>query len=109
MVLLGAYYEMSGIFPADHVEAPMNRPDNHLDLVVVVSGVPRPGRINTHQSLEQLVRKVLRDSGDEGRDPADYELRTEDGRLLELSGKAAALGLVDGQILFLNPRAGAGG
>lgn len=87
----------------------MNRPDNHLDLVVVVSGVPRPARINAHEPLEHAVLEVLRESGDEGRDPGEYELRTEDGRLLELGAKAAAAGLVDGQILFLNPRAGAGG
>lgn len=87
----------------------MNRPDNHLDVVVVVSGVPRPGRINVHQTLEHLVREVLRASGDEGRNVVDFELRTEDGRLLDLSVQGQHSGLADGQVLFLNPRAGAGG
>lgn len=87
----------------------MNKPDTHLDVVVVVSGVPRPGRINVHEPLEHLVREVLRDSGDGGRNADDFELRTEDGRLLDLTGRADASGLVDGQVLFLNPRAGAGG
>lgn len=87
----------------------MNPPDNHLDVVVVVSGVPRPGRINVHEPLEHLVREVLRASGDEGRNAMDFELRTEDGRLLDLTVQAQQSGLVDGQVLFLNPRAGAGG
>lgn len=87
----------------------MNRPDHHLDLVVVVSGVPRAARINVNEPLEHAVREVLRESGDQGRDPSDYELRTDDGRLLDVTAKASAAGLVDGQTLFLNPRAGAGG
>lgn len=87
----------------------MNRPDNHLDVVVVVSGVPRSGRINIHEPLEHLIREVLRESGDEGRNAAEFELRTEDGRLLESATRAKDSGLVDGQTLFLNPRAGAGG
>ncbi len=87
----------------------MNRPDNHLDVVVVVSGVPRPGRINLHEPLDHLVKEVLRASGDEGRNAGDFELRTEDGRLLDLGLTAQDSGLLDGQVLFLNPRAGAGG
>lgn len=87
----------------------MNRPDNHLDVVVVVSGVPRPGRINLREPLDHLVREVLRASGDEGRNAGDFELRTEDGRLLDLEQRAQDSGLLDGQTLFLNPRAGAGG
>lgn len=87
----------------------MNQPDTHLDVVVVVSGVPRPGRVNVHEPLEHLVREVLRASGDDGRNAEDFELRTEDGRLLDLTAHAGAAGLADGQVLFLNPRAGAGG
>ncbi len=87
----------------------MNRPDNHLDVVVVVSGVPRPERINVHEPLDHLVKEVLRASGDEGRNAGDFELRTEDGRLLDLGLTAQDFGLLDGQVLFLNPRAGAGG
>lgn len=84
-------------------------PDQHLDLVIVVSGVPRPVRINLHVRLEQAVRDVLRDSGNSGQPPEDFELRTENGQLLSLDTRAGDAGLVDGQTLFLNPRAGAGG
>jgi hypothetical protein len=83
--------------------------DQHLDLVIVVSGVPRPVRINLHVRLEQAVRDVLRDSGNSGQPPEDFELRTEDGQLLSFDSRAGDVGLHDGQTLFLNPRAGAGG
>lgn len=83
--------------------------DNHLDLVVVVSGVPRAVRANAHEPLRNVVRDVLRDSGDAGRNIDDFELRTEDGRLLDLATKLLDAGVKDGDTLFLNPRAGAGG
>lgn len=84
-------------------------PDQHLDLVIVVSGVPRSVRINLHVRLEQAVRDVLRDSGNSGQPPEDFELRTESGQPLSLDTRAGDAGLHDGQTLFLNPRAGAGG
>ena len=87
----------------------MANTDNHLDLVVVVSGVPRAVRANAHEPLRNVVRDVLRDSGDAGRKTEDFELRTEDGRLLDLATNARDAGLKDGNTLFLNPRAGAGG
>ena len=87
----------------------MAKTDNHLQLVVVVSGVPRPIETNAHEPLRNLVRDVLRDSGDAGRAIEDFELRSEDGRLLDLASSGLDAGLVDGNTLFLNPRAGAGG
>jgi hypothetical protein len=87
----------------------MAKTDNHLDLVVVVSGVPRPAQANAHEPLRNVVREVLRDSGDAGRAVEEFELRTEDGRLLDLGAKGVDVGLKDGDTLFLNPRAGAGG
>ncbi len=84
-------------------------PDRHLDLVVVVSGQPQPVRINANQTLEHVVREALQRSGNHGQPPADWELRTENGTLLDQQLRAADAGLVDGMTLFLNPRAGAGG
>jgi Protein of Unknown function (DUF2604) len=88
---------------------PVDRPDRHLDLVVVVSGQPQPVRMNANQKLEHLVREALQRSGNAGQPPADWELRTEAGALLDQQARAAEAGLVDGMTLFLNPRAGAGG
>jgi hypothetical protein len=83
--------------------------ENRIEVVVVVSGVPRAAEINAHEPLRNLVRDVLKASGDAGRAIEDFELRTEDGRLLDLAAKAADVGLHSGVTLFLNPRAGAGG
>ena len=84
-------------------------PDHNLDVVVVVSGQPQPVRINANQTLEHLVREALQRSGNHGQPPADWELRTENGTLLDQQLRAVEAGLVDGTTLFLNPRAGAGG
>lgn len=48
--------------------------------MVVVSGVPRPARVNLGAPLAHLVKQVLKDSGDDGRDENEFELRTEDGQ-----------------------------
>jgi hypothetical protein len=81
----------------------------HLDLIIVVSGVPQPVRINGHEPLEHAVRKALQESGNDSRSSGDWELRTEQGQLLDQSARADSIGLHEGQTLFLNPRAGAGG
>ncbi len=87
----------------------MPKADNRIQLVVVVSGVARPAQVNIHEPLQNLVRDVLRDSGDAGRSLEDFELRAEDGRILDLHANAGDSGLQDGDTLFVNPRAGAGG
>ncbi len=87
----------------------MPKPDNRIQLIVVVSGVAHPGEVNVHEPLQNLVRDVLRASGDAGRSIEEYELRTEDGRLLDLGVKGSDAGLNDGDTLYLNPMAGAGG
>ncbi len=87
----------------------MAKTDNHLDLVVVVSGVPRPVEANAHEPLRNVVREVLRESGDAGRAVDDFELRSENGLLIDLASSSLEMGIKDGDTLFLNPRAGAGG
>lgn len=82
---------------------------NQLDLIIVVSGSPTPVRANLHQSLEHLVQEALHESGNLGQPSADWELRTESGVLLDQSLQIGSVGLHEGQTLFLNPRAGAGG
>lgn len=81
----------------------------HINLVVVVSGVPRAERVELGAPLSHLVKDVLKESGDQGRHEDDFELRTEDGRQLNLERSGREEGIHEGQTLFLNPRAGAGG
>lgn len=87
----------------------MAKGDNHLNLIIVVSGAPEPVRLNHNQRLEHAVREALRESGNHGQRPEEWELRNENGQLLALSLQADEAGLVDGQTLFLSPKAGAGG
>ena len=82
---------------------------NNIEVVVVVSGQSERLKVNLHQTLEHLVHEALQKSGNQGQAPSEWELRTENGQLLEQSLTAAAAGLHDGATLFLSPKAGAGG
>lgn len=80
-----------------------------FDVIVVVSGSPVTVRIKSNQILEHLVHEALKESGNVGQPPSDWELRTQSGALLAQSEQAGDAGLHEGETLFLNPRAGAGG
>jgi Protein of Unknown function (DUF2604)/WXG100 protein secretion system (Wss), protein YukD len=82
---------------------------SHIEITVVVSGQPERLKANEHQRLEHLVREALARSGNEGQPPSEWELRTEDGRLLDQEQTVGQAGIVNGQTLFLSPKAGAGG
>jgi hypothetical protein len=81
----------------------------NIDVTVVVSGQPERLKVNVHQTLDQVVHEALQRSGNHGQASSDWELRTEDGRLLEQSLTVAASAIHEGATLFLSPRAGAGG
>jgi hypothetical protein len=87
---------------------PEHKQEN-VDVTVVVSGQPERLKANVHQTLDQLVHEALQRSGNQGQASSDWELRTEDGRLLDQSLTVAAAGIQDGMTLFLSPKAGAGG
>jgi len=84
-------------------------PTENIDVIVVVSGQPEPLKVNVHQTVEHLVHDALQKSGNSGQAPAEWELRTEDGRLLDQSQTVAVAGIQEGMTLFLSPKAGAGG
>lgn len=81
----------------------------NIDVQVVVSGQPTTIRTNINQFVEQLVKEALKESGNKGQPPSEWELRTSDGTLVDQSLKVGAAAIVDGTTLFLSPRAGAGG
>lgn len=83
--------------------------DKNIEITVVVSGQPQRIRVNTHQTVEHLVHEALKQSGNTGQPPDQWELRTEEGALLDQQRRIADVGIVAGVTLFLNPRAGAGG
>ena len=81
----------------------------NIDVTVVVSGQPERLKVNVHQTLDHLVHEALQRSGNRGQASSDWELRSEDGRLLEQSLTVGQAAIHDGATLFLSPRAGAGG
>jgi hypothetical protein len=84
-------------------------PEQSIEVTVVVSGQPQRLKVNVHQTVEHLIHEALQKSGNQGQAPSEWELRTEDGRLLEQSGTVADAAIDDGMTLFLSPKAGAGG
>ncbi len=80
-----------------------------INVQVVVSGQPATIKVNIHQTVEHLVKEALRESGNKGQPPSEWELRTSDGTLIDQSLAIGAAGIVEGTVLFLSPRAGAGG
>lgn len=86
-----------------------HKPDNHISLTIVVSGAPEAVSINRNEPLEHAVREALRESGNPGQPPEDWELRTDTGQLIALNQRPEQAGVAPGQTLFLSPKAGAGG
>ncbi len=82
--------------------------EQNIEITVVVSGQAERLKANVHQTLEQLVHEALQKSGNQGQQPSEWELRTEDGALLD-QGQKVGDALRDGMTVFLSPKAGAGG
>jgi Protein of Unknown function (DUF2604)/WXG100 protein secretion system (Wss), protein YukD len=87
----------------------MTPSENNITVKVIVSGQPTSVTVNRHQKVEHLVREALNQTGNKGQPPADWELRTADGALIDQNLTIDAAGIVDGMTLYLSPRAGAGG
>lgn len=84
-------------------------PDKKIDLIVVVSGEATEVDVNSNQKVEQVIREALKRSGNEGRPIEEWELKREDGSLIDPEARVGSVGLVDGVRLFLSPKASAGG
>jgi hypothetical protein len=82
---------------------------NQLNVNIIVSGQTTGITINAHEKVEHLIKEALRNTGNQGQPPGEWELRTADGRLLELGVSIEDAGITEGATLYLNPRAGAGG
>jgi hypothetical protein len=83
--------------------------EQNIEIVVVVSGQPERLKVNLHQPLEHVVHEALQRTANKGQASSDWELRMEDGRLLDQGLTVAAAGVQHGMTLFLSPKAGAGG
>jgi len=91
------------------VSKPDPKPDKKFDLTVVVSGQAVQVTINHKKLVQDLVEKALKESGNHGQAPDQWELRSESGELIDQSIQVDQAGIHDGITLFLNPKTGAGG
>jgi hypothetical protein len=80
---------------------------NAIDLVVVVNGEPVTVSGNLEAPLRTIVPEALRLSNNSAQPPENWELRDENGKLLDLGEKIEDL--PRGTKLFLNLKAGVGG
>ena len=81
----------------------------NITVNVVVSGQAISIKVNISQTAEHLVKDALKESGNKGQPPSEWELRTSDGMLIEQGVEIGAAGIVNGVTLYLSPRAGVGG
>jgi Protein of Unknown function (DUF2604) len=74
-----------------------------------VNGEGVPVEIGITEPLKDAVRVALAKSGNLGRPPEDWELRTEGGTMLDQSQSAKDYSLDEGAVLYLTLKIGAGG
>jgi len=83
--------------------------ENLITLVFIVNGVEYTiEKVNINQPLSVSVSKVLKDSGNTGRDIDDWQLKWNDNNL-DFNKKVEDYNLPDGAQLFLSLKAGIGG
>ena len=77
----------------------MPKTDPNITVTVVVSGQETSLKVNIHQKVEELVREALRETGNQGQPPEDWELRTGDGALIGQGIRIADAGIVATQAI----------
>jgi hypothetical protein len=80
-----------------------------VSITVVVSGKPVTVRISDDAKLGAIIPIALKDSGNVGQPPENWELRDGAGQLLDLGREISDYGFKNGTTLFLNLKAGVGG
>jgi len=81
-----------------------------LLLTFVVNGEDIPIEVEEHERLHAAVSLALAKSGNVGRPPEEWELRYEDGTLIEdLTKPVNEYGFTPGVHLYLTLKVGAGG
>ena len=79
-----------------------------FQVIFVIQGREFPVTVNANQAIRGAVQQALQDSGNQG--SADgWQLRTEDGHLLDLQQSFESQGITQTVKLFLSKGAGRGG
>lgn len=83
--------------------------EKKITIHVIVMGDEQEYDVNVKKKLEPIVKKALKDSGNEGQPISKWQLRTEDGRLLDMDKTIEEEHILDGDKLFLSLKQGKGG
>lgn len=82
---------------------------NKINLEIIINGKPQTVEANLNAPLRTVVNRALAETNNSGQAPENWQLKLEDGTLLDLDRKVGSYGFVAGAMLFLSLRAGAGG
>lgn len=83
--------------------------DKKVTLTIVVTGAPTPVKANLNAPLGSVIERALQATGNVGQPIDGWELRDDNGVLLDSRRKVHEYGFVDGTTLFLSLKAGVGG
>lgn len=78
-------------------------------IIFIINGENFPVDVRDDATLGLAVERALKESGNTGRPPDEWEVRDSNGVLLEMGRTIERLGLKNGARLFLSLRVGAGG
>ena len=83
--------------------------EKKISITVVVNGQLTVVDIDIADPLGAIIPIALRQTGNSGQPPENWELRDADGNLLDPGKKIEDYGFTDKTRLFLNLKAGVGG
>jgi hypothetical protein len=96
---------------SEHSVSRRNRrmPDNQINITIIVNGQTATVTGNIHAPLRTVISEALRETGNQGQPPENWELRDAAGQLLDLGKKIEEFGFDPTTKLFLSLKAGVGG
>jgi hypothetical protein len=84
-------------------------PEDEFRLTVIVSGQPTEVEAQPEAPLESIIAPALEQTHHTGQPPENWELRDEQGTLLDVSKRIESFHFPKDVRLFLNLKAGVGG
>jgi hypothetical protein len=82
---------------------------NKIELVIVVNGQPTEVEANLNAPLHTVRNKALEATNNVGQPPENWELKNENGEVLDLDKKVGEFGFTEKTTLFLSLKAGVAG
>ena len=83
--------------------------DKRFEITIVVNGKPEGLKVGLDEQIGEAVKAALEQSGNSGQPADQWELRDENGQILDTGKKIGESGIGPGAKLFLNLKAGVGG